>query len=160
MGGVTKSKEAQPNIEEQCQKLYSVLDSLERDLTTRNAEFVEITEEIAKIKRIIELKETEQEVQQKELDRQQKLYVLLPDAPSHLNRMKILLESNNKKMDVLQEQWLEIKNPLEEQYQDWLKHHENVSYFNFYHRLFETLYMWFTSCRAQRRSCEHPLNKR
>ena len=101
MGGVTKSKEAQPNIEEQCQKLYSVLDSLERDLTTRNAEFVEITEEIAKIKRIIELKETEQEVQQKELDRQQKLYVLLPDAPSHLNRMKILLESNNQKMDVL-----------------------------------------------------------
>lgn len=103
------------------------MENLKRDFTSRNTELADITEDIAKIKSLIELKETEQEAQRKELDRQEKLYALLPDAPAHLNRMKTLLESNQQKMAVLEEQWLEIKKPLEDQYQDWLQRHENVS---------------------------------
>ena len=120
------SKTDEPTVEEQCQQLTVVLENLEHDLNSKHTEFADITEEVAKIKSMIECKEVEQNTKRKELERQEKLYALLPDAPAHLERMKTLLKSNQGKMAELEEQWLEIKKPLDDDYKIWLSRHENV----------------------------------
>ena len=125
MSGAFKTDE--PTVEEQCQQLTVVLENLEHDLNSKHTEFADITEEVAKMKSMIECKEVEQNTKRKELERQEKLYALLPDAPAHLERKKTLLKSNLGKMAELEEQWLEIKKPLDDDYKIWLSRHENVN---------------------------------
>ena len=112
--------------DEQCQQLNAALENLERELESRQAELMEIEEVVGNMEMSIELKETELETEQKELERKEKLYSLLPDAPAHLNRMEKLLESNQQKMADMEQQWLEIKQPLEKEYEDWIQKHKNV----------------------------------
>lgn len=128
MSGSSKTGIVPPTIEEQCRQLNVDLEKLEHNLMLRQTELADITEEIINMKCLIDRKETEQKNQQKELERQEKLYALLPEAPSHLNRMKKLLETNQEKMALLEEQWLEIKKPLEDQFKEWIERHENVSF--------------------------------
>lgn len=117
-----------PTIEEQCQQLNLDLEKLEHNVMLRQTELADITEEIINMKSLIDRKETEQNNQKKELERQEKLYALLPEAPSHLNRMEKLLKTNHEKMVLLEEQWLEIKKPFEEKLKEWEELHENVSF--------------------------------
>ncbi|KAI9562226.1 hypothetical protein GHT06_013191 [Daphnia sinensis] len=124
LGGAPKT-EGLPTIEEQCQQLNIVMENLERNLQLRQEELVNATEEVANLKSIIQCKETEQDTLRKELDRQEKLLALLPDAPAHLDRMKSLLESNKEKIAALEEQWSNIKKPLEDEYQRCLQFQEN-----------------------------------
>ena len=138
-------------VEEQCQQLTFVIDNLEQELNLKHTELADITEEVAKMKSMIECKEAEQNVQRKELSRQKKLYALLPDAPAHLERMKTLLESNQRKMTVLEEQWLEIKKPLDDEYQTWLLRHENVNKY-LYTNLFVSDLTAFSLNRVQARN--------
>jgi hypothetical protein len=130
-------------VEEQCQQLTIIIENLEQDLNLKHTELADITEEVAKMKSMIECKEAEQNAQGKELDRQEKLYALLPDAPAHLERMKTLLESNQGKMAVLEEQWLEIKKPLDDEYQIWLLRHENVIKYLYSINLFVSDFLLF-----------------
>ena len=129
MGGSNKAKDA-PALtkEEQCQQLNVALENLEKELESRQRELIEIEEDVLNMKVSIEHKEEELEAEQKELDRKEKLYSLLPDAPAHLIRMEKLLESNQQKMADLEQQWLDIKEPLEKEYQDWLLKHKNVHF--------------------------------
>ena len=152
LSGATKSEGTlQPTVEEQCQQLTVVLQDLEHDLSLKHTELAEITEEVSKIKLVIECKEAEQNAQQKELDRQEKLNALLPDASTHLERMKTLLVSNQEKMAVLEEQWLEIRKPLDDEYQVWLSRHNNVNK-NFYTNHFLSHLKMSSLSRAQARN--------
>lgn len=125
MSGASKTEG--PAVDEQCQQLTVVLENLEHNLNLKHTELADITEEVAKMKSMIECQEAEQNAQRKELERQEKLYALLPDAPAHLERMKTLLKSNQGKMAELEEQWLEIKKPLDDEYQLLVRRHENVN---------------------------------
>lgn len=102
------------------------MENLERDLQLRQKDLADATEEVSKLKCIVQSKEAEQDALRKDLDRQKKLYALLPDAPAHLERMQSLLELNQEKVAALEEQWSNIKKPLEDEYQRHLKLQENV----------------------------------
>lgn len=129
MGG-RKAGDAQPTKEEQCQQLTVSLETLEKELESRQKELIKIEEDVANMTISIKLKEAELETEQRELDRKEKLNSLLPDASAHLNRIEKLLESNQQKMADMEQQWLEIKQPLEDEYQHWLQKHKNVPKLN------------------------------
>jgi chromosome segregation ATPase len=126
LGGPKTTADAPPTKEEQCQQLTASLETLEKELASRQKELIEIEEDVANMTISIKVKETELETEQRELDRKEKLYSLLPDAPANLNRIEKLLETNQQKMADMEQQWLEIKQPLEDEYQDWLQKHKNV----------------------------------
>lgn len=115
-----------PTKEEQQQELSAALEKLEKQIQMRRADLQNIEEEVSQMKESIKMKETALDTEGKELDRKEKLYSLLPDAPAHMDRMKKLLESNQQKMAVLEQEWIEIKQPLEDEYQNWLSQHKNV----------------------------------
>jgi len=127
--GGSKAGDAPPTKEEKCQQLTASLETLEKELEIRQKELIEIEEDVANMTISIKGKEAELETEQREIDRKEKLYSLLPDAPAHLNRIEKLLESNQQKMVDMEQQWLEIKQPLEDEYQHWLQKHKNVRKF-------------------------------
>ena len=53
----------------------------------------------------------------KQVDREEKLLSLLPDAGEHVRRMEELLAGAGDKMAALEEQWQLVKQPLEDEYQ-------------------------------------------
>lgn len=126
ISGGKKSEIHQPTKEEQQQELSTALEKLENQIQMRRVDLQTIEEEVSQMKETIKMKETALDAEGKELDRKEKLYSLLPDAPAHMDRMKKLLESNQQKMAILEQEWLEIKQPLEDEYQNWLSHHKNV----------------------------------
>lgn len=103
------------------------MEKLERIVALRQTELAGIVEEMVNMQSLIKLKEKKQSDQQKEVDRKEKLYALLPEAPTHLEHMKNLLEISKQKMSLLEEQWLGIKIPLEDQYKTWMERHRSVS---------------------------------
>lgn len=119
--------EAHPTIEDDCQKLTAELEKIESEYSQRQNKLHEITDEIVQLKEIVESKEIQHTMQEKELDRQGKLHALLSEAPANLARIKKLLETNREKMALLEQEWLNIKNPLEDQYNETVQKLRNVS---------------------------------
>ena len=127
--GVEKTEPAAPTKEEQCSKLSLELQHFQKELELRHEELGLIVEEISQIRQNVEHKAIQNENNRKELERKEKLYSLLPDAPMHLKRIQDLLESNKKKMAILKKEWVEIKQPLEDEYQRALQERNNVNDF-------------------------------
>ena len=124
--GGSKVTEAGPTKEEQEQQARAALEKLEQELERRQSELSSIEEDVAQMKESIQRKQAALDSERKELDRKEKLYSLLPDAPAHLARMEKLLESSQQKMAVLEQEWMEIKQPLEDEYQEWINKNKNV----------------------------------
>ena len=108
-------------------KLSSELEILQQDLELRQQELTALDEEVFQMKQTIEHKKTVIDADSKELERKEKLYSLLPEAPMHLKRIEALLESSQKKMALLEHEWEDIKQPLEDEYQCLLQTHNNVN---------------------------------
>jgi len=125
LGGVEKTKSAVATKEEQSLKLSSELEILQQDLELRQQELTALDEEVFQMKQTIEHKKTVIDADSKELERKEKLYSLLPEAPMHLKRIEALLESSQKKMALLEHEWEDIKQPLEDEYQCLLQTHNN-----------------------------------
>lgn len=136
LGGNKAEETLLPSREEQQRELNAALGKLEEEVKSRQAELASLEEDVVQMKESIQQKEGSLEKEQKELERKEKLYSLLPDAPAHLSRMQKLLESNQQKMAALEQEWHEIKQPLEDEYQEWLKQHKNVRSF-YTHRKME-----------------------
>ena len=109
------------------------------------------------MKQTIEHKKTVIDADSKELERKEKLYSLLPEAPMHLKRIEALLESSQKKMALLEHEWEDIKQPLEDEYQCLLQTHNNVNWlFNtILHHIKTIMNNWFnsTECCSATKGC-------
>lgn len=151
--------EAPSTIEDQCQQLTTELEKIELEYTQRQDKLSEYSNEVMRLKNLVEGKEIEQSAQKGDLDRQQKLYALLPEAPANLLRMKKLLETSKGKMALLEQQWAEIKNPLENEYKETMKKLENVSTRNQGFRLRFPLTFYFqTEAEILKSTLEHTIS--
>ena len=53
----------------------------------------------------------------KELEKKGKIVSLLPDGQSNIERIEALLQSSREKMAVLEQEWQDVKQPLEDEYE-------------------------------------------
>ena len=126
-----KTESVIPTKEEQCSKLSLNLKDLQQELELRNKEFNFIVEEVSKMQQTIEHKAMLIDNDRKELERKEKLQSLLPEAPLHLKRIQVLLESNRNKMELLKKEWVEIKQPLEDEHRRILQKYNEVNWLSF-----------------------------
>ena len=126
-----KTESVIPTKEEQCSKLSLNLKDLQQELELRNKEFNFIVEEVSKMQQTIERKAMLIDNDRKELERKEKLQSLLPEAPLHLKRIQVLLESNRNKMELLKKEWVEIKQPLEDEHRRILQKYNEVNWLSF-----------------------------
>ena len=126
-----KTESVIPTKEEQCSKLSLNLKDLQQELELRNKEFNFIVEEVSKMQQTIERKAMLIDNDRKELERKEKLHSLLPEAPLHLKQIQVLLESNRNKMELLKKEWVEIKQPLEDEHRRILQKYNEVNWLSF-----------------------------
>jgi hypothetical protein len=78
------------------------------------------------MRRLIEEKESQLQLKEKDVDRRAKLFSLLPEAPAHISRMEDLLASGQEKMTALEDQWEQMKQPLEDEFQELKRQQQTV----------------------------------
>ena len=78
------------------------------------------------MRRLIEEKESQLQLKEKDVDRRAKLFSLLPETPVHISRMEDLLASGQEKMAALEEQWEQMKQPLEDEFQELQRQQQTV----------------------------------
>jgi len=103
--------------EEHCRQLRAQLEHLEDLLKKEQEETERLKERVAQAKQSVGEETTRLEAQTKQVDREEKLLSLLPDAGEHVRRMEELLVGAGDKMAALEEQWQLVKQPLEDEYQ-------------------------------------------
>lgn len=122
-----KTEEANLNTADQAEKLRQGIDELDTVLCNREKTLKELKVQSDGTLGSIDSLETELSGRKKELDRMEKLYAMLENAPEHVARMEMLLATNQEKIEDIKKQWEELKQPFEEEFRELSHKHHNVS---------------------------------